>query len=57
MCLPPFGEDSEKYFTELNNLNIRFSLKELSMGMSGDYILAIKKGSTFIRIGSAIFAE
>jgi hypothetical protein len=57
MCLPPFGEDSEKYFTELYNLNIRFSLKELSMGMSGDYILAIKKGSTFVRIGSAIFTE
>ena len=57
MCLPPINEDSEKYFKELKQLALANNLKELSMGMSNDYILAIKNGSTFIRIGSAIFEE
>ena len=57
MCLPPINEDSEKYFKELGQLAINNNLKELSMGMSNDYISAIKNGSTFIRIGSAIFEE
>ena len=57
MCLPPINEDSEKYFKELRQLAIDNNLKELSMGMSNDYIPAIKNGSTFIRIGSAIFEE
>ena len=57
MCLPPINEDSEKYFKELRQLAIDNNLKELSMGMSNDYISAIKNGSTFIRIGSAIFEE
>ena len=57
MCLPPINEDSEKYFKVLKQLAIDNNLKELSMGMSNDYISAIKNGSTFIRIGSAIFEE
>jgi len=57
MCLPPINEDSERYFKELRQLAIDNNLKELSMGMSNDYISAIKNGSTFIRIGSAIFKE
>ncbi len=57
MCLPPINEDSERYFKELRQLAINNNLKELSMGMSNDYISAIKNGSTFIRIGSAIFEE
>jgi pyridoxal phosphate enzyme (YggS family) len=57
MCLPPINEDSEKYFKALKQLAIDNNLKELSMGMSNDYISAIKNGSTFIRIGSAIFEE
>jgi len=57
MCLPPINEDSEKYFKELKQLAYANNLKELSMGMSNDYISAIKNGSTFIRIGSAIFEE
>jgi pyridoxal phosphate enzyme (YggS family) len=57
MCLPPINEDSEKYFKVLRQLAIDNNLKELSMGMSNDYISAIKNGSTFIRIGSAIFEE
>ena len=57
MCLPPINEDSDKYFKELRQLAFDNNLKELSMGMSNDYISAIKNGSTFIRIGSAIFEE
>jgi len=57
MCLPPINEDSDKYFKELRQLAIDNNLKELSMGMSNDYISAIKNGSTFLRIGSAIFEE
>jgi pyridoxal phosphate enzyme (YggS family) len=57
MCLPPINEDSDKYFKELRQLAIDNNLKELSMGMSNDYISAIKNSSTFIRIGSAIFEE
>jgi pyridoxal phosphate enzyme (YggS family) len=57
MCLPPINEDSEKYFKELRQLANDNNLKELSMGMSNDYISAIKNGSTFVRIGSGIFGE
>ena len=57
MCLPPINGDSERYFKELRQLATDNNLKELSMGMSNDYIPAIKNGSTFIRIGSAIFQE
>ena len=57
MCLPPINVDSERYFKELRQLATDNNLKELSMGMSNDYISAIKNGSTFIRIGSAIFEE
>jgi pyridoxal phosphate enzyme (YggS family) len=57
MCLPPIDQNSEKYFKELKQLASDNNLKELSMGMSNDYISAIKNGSTFVRIGSGIFSE
>ena len=57
MCLPPINEDSQKYFKELKQLAYDNNLNELSMGMSNDYISAIKNGATFIRIGSAIFED
>ena len=57
MCLPPINEDSDKYFKELRQLAFDNNLKELSMGMSNDYMSAIKNGSTFVRIGSGIFEE
>ena len=57
MCLPPIDQNSEKYFKELKQLASDNNLKELSMGMSNDYIPAIKNGSTFVRIGSGIFNE
>ena len=57
MCIPPVNEDTRKYFTQMNDLNSKLGLKELSMGMSSDYLDAIENNSTFIRIGSSIFGE
>ena len=55
MCIPPINEDSEHYFIQLKNLALDNNLKELSMGMSNDYIVAIKSGATYVRIGGKIF--
>ena len=55
MCIPPFNENSTEYFIRMNDLNKKIGLTELSMGMSSDYINAVKYGSTFVRIGSDIF--
>ena len=55
MCLPPNDGNAEVYFKEMNSLKEKFNFKELSMGMSSDYNLAIKNGSTFLRICSKIF--
>lgn len=55
MCIPPNDNKDEKYFSEMLNLKKKLDLNELSMGMSNDYLLAIKYGSTYIRIGSKIF--
>ena len=57
MCIPPFNEDSTNYFKRMNELNKKLGLKELSMGMSSDYLNAISNGSTFVRIGSQIFGQ
>lgn len=57
MCIPPLNEDSGKYFIKMRELNKKLGLKELSMGMSADYLNAIKYGSTFVRIGSDIFGQ
>ena len=57
MLIPPNDKNFEKYFKILNDLNKSLELKELSMGMSADYIEAIQNGSTFVRIGSSIFGE
>ena len=55
MVIPPNDNNPEKYFKSLNELNRSLALQELSMGMSADYIEAVKHGSTFIRVGSSIF--
>lgn len=55
MCIPPFNSNSEQYFIKLKKLNDLHGLKELSMGMSSDYLLALKHGATYVRIGSSIF--
>ena len=57
MCIPPFNQDSTEFFLKMQELNKKVGLKELSMGMSADYLNAIKYGSTFVRIGSDIFGQ
>ena len=57
MVIPPLDDNTEKYFKSLNELNKSLSLENLSMGMSADYIEAIKYGSNFIRVGSSIFGS
>ena len=57
MCIPPFEKPSEKFFKEMNMLNKDLNLNELSMGMSSDYLNAIKNSATYVRIGSNIFGQ
>ena len=57
MIIPPNDNKPEKYFKSLNELNKSLALQDLSMGMSADYLEAIKHGATFIRVGSSIFGE
>jgi len=57
MCIPPADISPEKYFKEMINLNKTSGLNELSMGMSSDYLMAIKYFSTYVRIGSSIFGQ
>ena len=57
MVIPPNDNKPNKYFKSIYELNKSFALQDLSMGMSADYIEAIKHGSTFIRVGSLIFGE
>jgi len=57
MCIPPIDEDPEKSFLKMNNLKKILNLEGLSMGMSSDYLIAIKYNSTYLRIGSEIFGE
>ena len=55
MVIPPVEKQTKKYFKSLNELNTSLALKELSMGMSADYLEAIECGATFVRVGSSIF--
>ena len=55
MCLPPINSDPKKYFVKLKDIANKHNLSSLSMGMSGDYEMAIECGSTHIRIGTQIF--
>ena len=57
MVIPPISQSVEKYFKSLNELNKTLALENLSMGMSADYVEAIKNGSTFVRLGSSIFGS
>jgi len=57
MCIPPSNIDPEKFFLKMGKLNKSFDFKELSMGMSSDFLLASKYLSTYVRIGSKIFGE
>ena len=57
MCIPPNDEKTINYFSEMSKINQELNFKELSMGMSGDYMEAIKNNSTYVRIGSKIFGS
>ena len=57
MCIPPINIDPERYFEEMNKLNKTLGFTELSMGMSSDFLIAVKYFSTYVRIGSSIFGE
>jgi len=57
MCIPPNDNNEEKYFLKMKELKDELRLDDLSMGMSNDYLKAIRYGSTYVRIGSKIFGE
>ena len=57
MVIPPNDNNPDKYFKSTYELNKSLALQDLSMGMSADYVEAIKHGATFIRVGSSIFGE
>ena len=57
MCIPPVNVEPDYYFQEMNKLNSDLGFTELSMGMSSDFLIAVKHLSTFVRIGSSIFGQ
>ena len=57
MCIPPLNIDPKDYFEEMYKLNRSLNFTELSMGMSSDFLIAIKYLSTYVRIGSSIFGQ
>ena len=57
MCIPPANIDPSNYFKEMNKINKSFEFRELSMGMSSDYLEATRNNATFLRIGSSIFGQ
>ena len=57
MIIPPNDSQTTKYFKSTEEINNSLALNELSMGMSADYLEAIKYGATFVRIGSSIFGS
>lgn len=57
MCIPPIKGNIEFFFQKLHSLNLQHNFDQLSMGMSSDYIKAVKNHSTFLRIGSRIFGN
>ena len=57
MCIPPDDNKTEFYFEQMNVINNKLNLNELSMGMSNDYLKAIHYSATFLRIGTNIFGK
>ena len=57
MCIPPLEKSPDIFFKEMSMLNENLDLDELSMGMSSDYLEAIKNSATYLRIGSNIFGK
>jgi uncharacterized pyridoxal phosphate-containing UPF0001 family protein len=57
MCIPPFDEEPALHFALLAKMAARNGVRELSMGMSGDFVRAIPFGATYVRVGTVIFGE
>jgi uncharacterized pyridoxal phosphate-containing UPF0001 family protein len=57
MCIPPFEEEPAMHFALLAKLAGKVGVKQLSMGMSGDFARAVQFGATYVRVGTAIFGE
>ena len=57
MCIPPANIDPQIYFEEMKELNKSYNFKELSMGMSSDFLKAAVNSATYLRIGSSIFGK
>ena len=57
MCVPPADQPAAPHFALLREIARKHGLKELSMGMSGDYETAVRMGSTCVRIGTALFGS
>jgi len=57
MCIPPNDSNIAEYFSEMKDINQELNFKDLSMGMSGDYLDAIKNNATYFRVGSKIFGS
>ena len=57
MCLPPVGKNPNIFFSDMSKINKDLKFKELSMGMSDDYLKAIEYTATYLRIGSKIFGQ
>ena len=57
MCIPPANVDPNNYFEEMNRINKSFGFIDLSMGMSSDYLIAVKHSATYVRVGSGIFGN
>lgn len=57
MCIPPVGDNPAPHFALLDELADRAGLDWRSMGMSGDYEMAVRHGATHVRVGSAIFGH
>ena len=57
MCIPPVNQKVSKYFEKMKILNKKFNLKQISMGMSSDYLDAVENDATYLRIGSSIFGK
>ena len=57
MCIPPINIEPDEYFNEMKQINNKYGFTELSMGMSSDYLQAVKNHSTYVRIGSNIFGQ
>jgi uncharacterized pyridoxal phosphate-containing UPF0001 family protein len=57
MTVPPQGSDPRRWFAALRDLAARLGVRELSMGMTDDFEVAIEEGATMVRVGRAVFGD